>query len=489
MSNKGAVAIYDFEEIDGELGRPPFAALRALQAVGVLVTPKGWLQLSSGARRTLTEEGARERIDMMVVRTVANGIPANQIKLVSRTVDPNTTEVPTELLKALGPQRAIPLDEWHNLAPLDRFVLSSLAYNTRLLWRAIDEMERKKLLSRRRGAWTGAVARCEIHMRSDVLAQMMGADFLDGRALVLARGAGRRAARRASETFDLQSETEAGPIELDWGVLDKPGGMLWQAHVSGWDGAFLPAASLQAALTAATAIYDMIKELDPRASISFATVAEEPWLVGNDGPADLATRLFAKPAKSGLAKGSAPASQVVPNQGAPAAPPAPPAPVAPTFGPHETLRLESAPIPGRGVATLTRTTPPPPGEQRPPPAPGRHHSTPPPPPAPGHRNSTPPPPSSGRRGSTPPPPMAAHATPVPPSSVAAPPAPSPSQSKGKPAMRMEVPGAIQPPTPAPGTADETLQLDQFRSDNRPVIAALLVIGLVGAGLLGYVVGK
>lgn len=54
---------------------------------------------------------------------------------------------------------------------------------------------------------------------------------------------------------------------------------------------------------------------------------------------------------------------------------------------------------------------------------------------------------------------------------------------------MEVPGAIQPPTPAPGTADETLQLDQFRSDNRPVIAALLVIGLVGAGLLGYVVGK
>ncbi|MCS6902500.1 MAG: cyclic pyranopterin monophosphate synthase MoaC, partial [Myxococcales bacterium] len=290
--------IYPFEEIGADLARPPFAALRALQSIGILTTPKGWLRLDLAARQTLTEEGQRDRVDILAVRTIANAIPANQLKLVSRSVDPPGNEVPEALLRALGPQRAIPVAEWSALSNLDRFVLASLAYNTRLLWKALDDLEQKGKLQRRRGAWAGAVARCELRMRPDVFAQIMSAEFLQGRALVLARGAGRRAARKANETFDLQADIEVGPIELDWGVLDQPGAMLWQAHVSGWDGAFLPAASLQAAVTAAIAIYDMIKELDPKAAISLGTIVEEPWLVGNDGPADMATRLYAKPPKA-----------------------------------------------------------------------------------------------------------------------------------------------------------------------------------------------
>ncbi|RYE91239.1 MAG: hypothetical protein EOO75_09045, partial [Myxococcales bacterium] len=281
------MAVYDFEDIGPDLDRPPFAALRALQAVGVLVTPRGWQQVEVEARQVLVEEGSRERVDLLAVRTIANGIAANQIKLVSRSVDPSRDELPVELAKALGPQRAIPLHEWQGITALDRFMLASLSYNTRLLWRALDELERGgKLERRRRGAWSGAVARCELITRPDVLAQFMDPRFLEGRGPVLARGAGRRAARRASEIFDLQVDVEVGPIELDWGALDQPGGMLWQAHVSGWDGSFLPAASLQAAITAAVAVHDMIKELDPRASISVATIAEEPWQVGGDTPSD-----------------------------------------------------------------------------------------------------------------------------------------------------------------------------------------------------------
>lgn len=344
MSAEGPppVGVYQFEEIGADLARPPFAALRALQSVGILATPRGWLQLDQEARRTLTEEGQRERIDILVVRTIANGIPANQLKLVSRAVDPPVNDVPVDLQRALGPQRAIPLAEWQALSSLDRFVLASLAYNTRLLWRALDELEHKQKLQRRRGAWAGAVARCELRMRPDVLVQIMGAQFLEGRALVLARGAGRRAARKASETFDLQSETETGPIELDWSVLDQPGAMLWQAHVSGWDGAFLPAASLQAAITAAVAIYDMIKELDPKAALSLATIAEEPWLVGSDGPADIATRLYARPPKALAPPVPEPPPSAPPS---PAKVPAAPAPRASAAKLGETVRLNSPLVP------------------------------------------------------------------------------------------------------------------------------------------------
>jgi molybdenum cofactor biosynthesis enzyme len=347
---------------------------------------------------------------------VANASPANQLKLVSRSVDPPANEVPPELLRALGPQRAIPLAEWGALASLDRFVLASLTYNTRLLWRALDELERRGKLQRRRGAWAGSVARCEIKMRPEVFAQLMGAEFLQGRALVLARGAGRRAARKASETFDLQSETEVGPIELDWGVLDQPGGMLWQAHVSGWDGAFLPAASLQAVVTAAVAICDMIKELDPKAAITIANIAEEPWLVGNDGPADLATRLYAKPSK----------------------PTAQPQPAAPGRG--ETIRMDS---PLARVAA----------------------------PAAPAANAAPP----------------ANAARVAPASPASPPAPAPpAASPSKQVQRMSTVAKGKKPQE---TLDETVQIERFKADQRPLIAVVVAVGLAGAGLLGYMLGR
>jgi molybdenum cofactor biosynthesis enzyme len=418
MAAEGAPspAVYQFEEIGADLERPPFSALRALQAVGILVAPKGWQHLDMNARRTLTDEGHRERVDLLAIRSVANAIPANQLKLVSRSVDPPANEVPPELLRALGPQRAIPLAEWGALASLDRFVLASLTYNTRLLWRALDELERRGKLQRRRGAWAGSVARCEIKMRPEVFAQLMGAEFLQGRALVLARGAGRRAARKASETFDLQSETEVGPIELDWGVLDQPGGMLWQAHVSGWDGAFLPAASLQAVVTAAVAICDMIKELDPKAAITIANIAEEPWLVGNDGPADLATRLYAKPSK----------------------PTAQPQPAAPGRG--ETIRMDS---PLARVAA----------------------------PAAPAANAAPP----------------ANAARVAPASPASPPAPAPpAASPSKQVQRMSTVAKGKKPQE---TLDETVQIERFKADQRPLIAVVVAVGLAGAGLLGYMLGR
>jgi hypothetical protein len=187
--------------------------------------------------------------------------------------------------------------------------------------------------------------------------------------------------------------------------------MLWQAHVSGWDGAFLPAASLQAVVTAAVAICDMVKELDPKAAITIANIAEEPWLVGNDGPADLATRLYAKPSK----------------------PTAQPQPVAPGRG--ETIRMDS-PL-AKAVVPAA-------------------------PPAPAARVA-------------------------PASSAASPAAPAPpAASTPKQAQRMSTVAKGQKP---PETLDETVQIERFKADQRPLIAVVVAVGLAGAGLLGYMLGR
>ena len=287
--------LYHFEELADDLPRPPLAALRALLAAGVVVSPKGWQSLSAEARKTVAAEGARDRVDMMVVKELLALVPVNQIKLVSRVADPSSDAIPDPLFKALGPVRPLSLEEWRSLRALDRQVLASLASNTRLLWRALDELaQRRTLKPTKVKPWSGSVAHCELKMRREVLSQIMSPGFLDGRAFVLARVSGRRAARRAPELFDLQAESTIGPVELDWAMLEDKGVILWQAHVSSWDGAFFPAGALVAATTAAVALHDMVKALDPHAAVLNASIIDEPWQVGKDDMREPATVVFSK---------------------------------------------------------------------------------------------------------------------------------------------------------------------------------------------------
>ena len=151
--------------------------------------------------------------------------------------------------------------------------------------------------------WKAAVAHVEVTMRPDTLDKLRNAGFLDGRAFILARVAGVRAARRAQETFDLRSERATGTIELDWAPLDEPGAVVWQAHVSSWDGGFFAAASLVAASTAAVALTDMVAEDDKSVTITSAKIEEEPWVVGSD-QRDQPTTVFAgRDVRASLAAG------------------------------------------------------------------------------------------------------------------------------------------------------------------------------------------
>jgi molybdenum cofactor biosynthesis enzyme len=274
--------IYAFEEATSDLALPPFSAQRAISAVGVRILLPGWTELPAEHRVKLAKEGAKGSLDLDAINQLCSRAPTRHIVLTSRERDPDPDDVPPELAQSLGPTQRIGVSSWRAIRSLDRYVLRRLASNPRLLARAYAEIfphANPGVVSR-----PCAFGHCELRLSKDAATQLAAGTVLNGRAFVLARTAGVRAARRTHEIFDLQAERDTGPIELDYAltVNVSTGPMvLWQAHVSTWDGQFFPVASQLAATTAALAIQDMIRPLDPRTTIATAGVYETPWQVGS----------------------------------------------------------------------------------------------------------------------------------------------------------------------------------------------------------------
>jgi len=187
--------VYAFEEIPDDLPRPPMAALRALQSKGYLVSPRGWRDLPLEVRQALAREGAREEVGGPNLEAAIRRISLQHVKMMPSAREPSADQVPPELTAALGPLRGLSADEWRGLRALDRRVLALLASNTRLLGRAVAEILPEEPISGRSRGPSALVARCEIALRPDVLEQVLDPGFQGGRAFVLARVAGRRAAR------------------------------------------------------------------------------------------------------------------------------------------------------------------------------------------------------------------------------------------------------------------------------------------------------
>ena len=282
--------VYAFEEVAEDLPRPPMAALRALHAMGFIVSPRGWQELPVDVRQTIASEGAKNEVGGPALEAALTHISLQHVKMMPKPREPDPLEVPKDLLAALGPLRRVSATDWQKLRALDRRVLNTLAHNTRLLARAIEEIFPTGTPSRRS---TAVVARCEMTLRREVLRAVTDPDFQGGRAFILARVAGRRAARRVAEILDTQADSTVGPIELDWGVREVDSVLFWQAHASAWDGSFFPSAALLAATTAAVAIHDLLREIDPTATISAAGIKDEPWEAGRGEALEPATALYA----------------------------------------------------------------------------------------------------------------------------------------------------------------------------------------------------
>lgn len=275
---------YAFEEVaESDLARAPLAALRALRIAGIALSRRGWEALSPEVRRDLAVAGARDEVIREEVNRILEKAPLDQLRLVPAIPDPARDEVPAELSGALGPTRSLPLAFWQRLSGLDRHVLMMVARNTRLTWRAVAEMTlRLRYVGAvlPPGAWTGTLARAEVTMDPGTLEMLRSPAFHDGRALVLARVAGIRAARWASEILDFHAAQPTGPVEVGWGMdlRTRPGTVVWQAHVSTTEGEFSPSASLLAAVTAAAALHDILNRAGAQAVIETARLVEEPWM-------------------------------------------------------------------------------------------------------------------------------------------------------------------------------------------------------------------
>lgn len=289
--------VFRFEDLGDDLPRPPLAALRFFRRAGVKVSLKTWHKIPADVRWAMAAEGTRDELEDNVTRALLRHVPLRELELIGEPRYSESSPVPG-LIESLGLGTGWRSKGWPALRPFERFVLNHLSNNPRLLWRAFEEIT--GIAAGPSTGWSGLVAHAEVQIRApndvkrDLLRLLASERLLEGRALILARTSGRRAARAASELLDLYSELVPGTVELDWRVREPQSTVLWQAHVSTHVGEFFPAASLLAATTAAVCLYDMIKEFDPDARVQQARLVEEAWEVGKFAW-DEATRLYRAP--------------------------------------------------------------------------------------------------------------------------------------------------------------------------------------------------
>jgi len=283
--------IYAFEEIGPDLMRPPLAARRALLGSGVAVPLETWQAIPLPQRQLIAQEGVKDALSEHVVKNAVSSV-LKRVRFMSPVKDPPLDSIPQQVVDALRAVRPLTPLEWQALRPLDRYTLVALSNNSRLLYRAIEEMTTgpsSTLSSVKLRPWIGPLAHAEVHMARAALGEVAGGRLQGGKAIVLARAAGVRAARAAHEIVDGYAEKYAGPVELDARLDAEMGGYVWQAHVSSTDGEFLAGPSVLAAATAAVALRDAIGPHDGTAKVTGVALREATWSVGSGAFGDEAT--------------------------------------------------------------------------------------------------------------------------------------------------------------------------------------------------------
>jgi len=283
--------IYAFEEIGPDLQRPPLSARRALLASGVAVPLDTWQSLPLQARQAIVAEGEKDAPSDFVVKQAISSV-LKRVRFMGGVKDPPFDSIPQPVVDGLRQLRPITLPEWQSLRPLERYTLVAISGNSRLLYRAMEEMTQGPTSSLTPGKllpWVGPLAHAEVRMARAVFGEVAAGRVQGGKAIVLARAAGIRAARLAHDVIDGYAEKFAGPVELDARLDAELGGYVWQAHVSTVDGEFFAAASVLAAATAAVALRDAIAASDPSATVGAVAVREAAWSVGSGAFGDEAT--------------------------------------------------------------------------------------------------------------------------------------------------------------------------------------------------------
>ena len=130
-------------------------------------------------------------------------------------------------------------------------------------------------------------AQAVIHTRKEVLHMIAEADLPKGDALPVARVAGIMAAKKTWEAIPLCHPIPLGKITVDFEVDPALGSITVLSLVKTKGATGVEIEALSAASTAALAIYDMIKAVDPRAVITDIKVLEKTGGKSGDWVADI----------------------------------------------------------------------------------------------------------------------------------------------------------------------------------------------------------
>ena len=278
--------LYALDEADEALTFVPMAARRALDGAGLKLSLDAWRTLPIDRRHAVARAGAGAEVDAAeVAKLVAGATPGPQ--RIAPVLDPPAESPPDDVVHALGPGRSLDASTWRGLAPLDRYVLAKLASRGKeeKLVRAYEEIVRRPshLDARGEARMVGvaekpitdrrAVATARVRLQKATLAKIAEGGMAKGDVFGAARIAGILAAKRTPELIPLCHGIALTKVDVGFEIAEEEVVVRAAAQAIDRTGAEMEA--MVAASVAALTIYDMVKSIDPWATIAETRLEEK----------------------------------------------------------------------------------------------------------------------------------------------------------------------------------------------------------------------
>lgn len=275
--------LYDFDGVDERLELIPLAARRALESSGIKLSLDAWRQLSSEARRAITDAGSGLSVDPVATVKAFDKLEAPP-PVGEPLAEPPADAVPADVVAAFGPDRPLPPAVWAALSPLDRYALAKVAASGKAarIAAAYHELVGSSAVSTHLAPKGGvrmvdvaakeptlrrAIAASRITMNREAIGRLVRAEAPKGDVLATARLAGIMAAKKTSELLPLCHHVALTHV----GILLEPDEGAQAVNITvtveAFDRTGVQMEALTAASVAALTIYDMLKAFDPSMTI------------------------------------------------------------------------------------------------------------------------------------------------------------------------------------------------------------------------------
>jgi cyclic pyranopterin phosphate synthase len=275
---ESAAVLYRFDEIDEKLELLPLAARRALDHAGRRLSREGWKSLPLPLRTRIVALGARDVVDVDLVRE-AVGLAQPAAEAMAELGDPPPDRVPAAVREAFGAELPIGDAVWMQLTAFDRYSLEKVASRGRpeRLRAAHAEIVGSTAVSTHLGSGGGArmvnvgpkapslrraVSRTEVTMSGEAFERLRSNDVAKGDVLGVARVAGIMAGKRTSDLIPLCHPLALSKLTVEFELDAEARAVKVVGTVEAFDRTGVEMESLVAVSVAALTIYDMLKSVD-----------------------------------------------------------------------------------------------------------------------------------------------------------------------------------------------------------------------------------